>query len=118
MSQYHWLGCGLPDAGGDLKCRMLMPEISRQFIKKLQLTRSHCLVICIVVCRFWITWSGDVIRVGEGVIPGYNLLMQWYIKNFIPVTGVSVATSLAAEGQWMFDLSQGKRFFDNVTADC
>jgi len=58
-----------------------------------------------------------VIRVGEGWIVGQNLFMQWYIKNYKPVTAVSILTGNGATGEWRFNMADGMYLFFILSFD-
>ena len=56
---------------------------------------------------FWLSWSGGLIRVGEGHIVGDRELLQWQDPNPRSVHDITVSTGWGANGHWEFDSYEG-----------
>ena len=62
-------------------------------------------VNCQELRGFWISWSGQVLRVGTGVKPYENEMLQ-ASGITVPFTSVSVATYIGTTGYWVFTTGQ------------
>lgn len=56
---------------------------------------------------FWVSWSGGLIKVGEGHIAGEKEILQWQDPNPRSVHAITVSTGWGADGHWEFDSYEG-----------
>ena len=56
---------------------------------------------------FWLSWTDQTIRVGEGSDSG-NMFLEYYMPDYVPITEVSVVTEDYATGVWDFKAQNGE----------
>lgn len=55
---------------------------------------------CDAYTTFWITWKGNVLKIGSGAIVGSGELMRLNDDSMPAINLMSVATGWGATGQW------------------
>ena len=62
---------------------------------------------------FWLSWAGDVIRVGAGDTRGRGLLVEWAVPGLDTISALSFTTADDNQGYWTFDEDLGA-FANNI----
>lgn len=60
------------------------------------------LLNCNVYRQFWISWQGQMLKVGQGKEINKRIIMEYPMRLYFDVQYVAITTGYGSEGRWLF----------------
>lgn len=57
--------------------------------------------------QFWISWHGGLIRLGNGTMPGVNVIVEWTSPASMSVQGIALESSGSNQAIWRWQDTVG-----------